>query len=811
MNKPASVVLSVACLVASCFFLVPLGAGATIIVVPDDYASLPAALDHAASGDTVLIKEGVYTEQTLQVSKPLTLISSTIGGATVNLHPPQHQVNYFGSILMVYNHSIQINADNVNLIGLNIVSDGGDISANGNNLKIADNSFQTQTAQLGFYFTGNASKIINNTLSSLAVVGSNNTLTGNRATSMSVTGTFNFINQNGAGGITLTGSKNAVTGNSFIGGEGVGIHLLGADYNIVTNNTESDSGVGIAIGYTGTGGSCNLFAGNTVEDAGLWGILLGNGSYNVFYGNQIANNLGYGHDGYGLAMGGTHSQVDNNLFFGNLFENNAKNFGTNWEVLGSNSFDNCTVGNYWDDYLTLYPNASELADLGTGDTPYLVYPNHTDNHPLMSKPPVSSVIPSLPNPWAELMPLTSPEDLLPNVFPTPPPTLPPIPMPSPTPRPTPYIWSTGPDSWAAMTSLQPKFYGTLGAAVVDGKIYFVGSNVNMQYDPQTDTWIEKTPSPSFVYGGNGGVAECSGKIYVIGSKTTEMYSPSTDTWENRTAMPTERAGFTPCAVDGKIYVIGGAKPAPYGVTATTDVNEVYDPKTDSWMQMAMLPSAVTGYSSVVLDGKIYIMGGYAGDLHQSALTQVQVYDPQTNQWTQGTPLQEAVRGGAAAITTGAIAPKRIYVIGGNIVSAGWYIRFCDHVQIYNPETDSWSFGRQMPTGRSDLALVNINDTLYALGGTNSSVTVTVPGGASQEEWDAAWDKIASTRCHANEKYLPLGHGTLPTTTATPSPTQTQTLPSPTSSVPEFPIEIIPLVMVVMFAFAVVYRRRVNVK
>ncbi len=374
-------------------------------------------------------------------------------------------------------------------------------------------------------------------------------------------------------------------------------------------------------------------------------------------------------------------------------------------------------------------------------------------------------------------------------------------IPSPSPNSTPYAWTTGPGSWAEVAPLQLKFYGTLGAAVVEGKIYFIGSNLTAQYDPKKDIWIEKTPCPVFIYGGNAEVAVCKGKIYVIGGKLSEMYDPATDTWENRTIMPTERYGLDLCVVDGRIYVIGGATPAPYGVTATSDANEVYNPKNDSWTKVASLPFAVTGYASVVLDGKIYVIGGYAGDPYEFALTQVQIYDPQTNQWAEGTPLQEPVTNAAAVVTSGVMAPKSIYVVGGNIINAGWYVRFSDHMQVFNPETGNWSFGAQMPTGRSKLALVNVDDVLYALGGTNVTLNVSVSNNASMAEWQAAWDTIASAEVHATEKFIPFGYGTITTSDPSLSPTL-----SPSSSIPEFPAWIIfPLILAL--ALLAVYRRR----
>ncbi len=370
----------------------------------------------------------------------------------------------------------------------------------------------------------------------------------------------------------------------------------------------------------------------------------------------------------------------------------------------------------------------------------------------------------------------------PNSFNNPPP----LPSASPTPVPTPYPWTTGPGSWAEAAQIQQKFYGTLGAAVIDDKVFFLGSNLNIMYDPKADAWLEKTPSPAFIYGGNAAVTSCDGKVYVAGGGITEVYDPLTDKWENRTKIPTERYGLELSVVNGKIYAIGGAKPAPYGVTAVSEANEVYEPATDSWTEMAPLPFPVTGYASAVLDGKIYVIGGYAGDPYQFALSKVQIFDPQTNQWTNGTSLQEPVTSAAAVVTSGVAAPKRIYLIGGNIMNSGWYVPFCNHMQVFDPETNNWTFGVQMPTGRSRLALVNVDDVLYALGGSNKSIGVSVPGNPTTEQWQAAWDTIASAEVHSVEKFAPFGYTTISAPSASPPPTPlgpTPTLNPPSTSSP----------------------------
>ena len=376
------------------------------IVVPDDYSTINAAINHASGGDTIVIRNGTYTEPTLEINKSLTITSEYVNGAKISLHPPLSPAGTpWGGIIMVYDYPIRIYADDVLLSGCNITSDGGDISANGNRIQILNNTMITERTGISVYITGNESQILGNTMAGLIVVGSNNTARDNHSTSISVSGSFNFIIKNDAGGIALIGSRNVVDGNSFVTTSGVGIWIINADYNTIINNIVVGSNVGIAIGYANPSGSYNIFAGNTVEGSSLYGILLRNGSGNVFYGNRIANN-----SGYGLVLGGYRydRETDNNLFFHNIFVNNTQDF--DWDVNGSNFFDNGTEGNYWDDYLTKYPSATELDHSGVGNTPYLVYDNTMDNHPLMNEPDVSAIIPALPNPWSQLL-LINPADI----------------------------------------------------------------------------------------------------------------------------------------------------------------------------------------------------------------------------------------------------------------------------------------------------------------------------------------------------------------------------------------------------------------
>jgi len=250
---------------------------------------------------------------------------------------------------------------------------------------------------MSFYLTGNQSQIRGSAVGGIHIIGSNNTIRDNQIGRITSAGSFNFIFNNEAGSMALIGSRNLVDGNSFIGSGGVGIWMIDAYYNTITNNIEVGGNVGIAIGYANPGGSYNIFAGNTVENACLYGILMQNGSGNVFYGNRIANN-----SGSGLGLGGGRVKTENNLFFHNIFIDNTKNFEAGWNMNLSNSFDSGAEGNYWDDYLAKYPDAKQSGQLGVGDTPYLLYDNTADNYPLLNEPDLSVAVPALPKPWSQL-------------------------------------------------------------------------------------------------------------------------------------------------------------------------------------------------------------------------------------------------------------------------------------------------------------------------------------------------------------------------------------------------------------------------
>jgi len=334
------------------------------------------------------------------------------------------------------------------------------------------------------------------------------------------------------------------------------------------------------------------------------------------------------------------------------------------------------------------------------------------------------------------------------------------------------VSATSPNFWAEKAPMQVARSG-LGVAVVDGKIYAIGGTTysggsgdingplpstggtvgtNEMYDPETDTWVFKRDMPT--PRSNFGIAVFQNKIYCIGGAggVNEVYNPDTDTWENKTAMPTSRTYLDANVVDGRIYLIGGfipdTRPGYEGGGDRVTINEVYDPINDSWTTAKPMPMVGTGYSALI-DNKIHFIGGY--DTESKTLLH-QVYDPKTDTWSNGAP-PSSIDDGAAAATTGINAAKRIYVFGN--ISGQWEDEPSNTVRVYNPVTDKWTFGANMPVQRYDFAVAVVNDVFYVIGGYTWSYPVPVfsfPYGPSIKEYATVQQYFPFNYGHPDPSY-----------------------------------------------------------
>jgi parallel beta-helix repeat protein len=119
--------------------------------------------------------------------------------------------------------------------------------------------------------------------------------------------------------------------------------------------------------------------GNTIKN-GMFGIWLTQSQHNlIIWNNIIGNSNSWGYSGAGIILEGS----SNNAFYYNNVINNQNQ--TNADSTSINTWDNGKEGNYWSDYQSKYPNATEIDSSGIGNTPYVIDANNVDHYPLLSQ------------------------------------------------------------------------------------------------------------------------------------------------------------------------------------------------------------------------------------------------------------------------------------------------------------------------------------------------------------------------------------------------------------------------------------------
>ena len=225
-----------------------------------------------------------------------------------------------------------------------------------------------------------------------------------------------------------------------------------------------------------------------------------------------------------------------------------------------------------------------------------------------------------------------------------------------------------------------KIYIIGGADIIFEKIEIYPVLV---YDPAKNEWAEKGKTP--VEFANHCSVVVNGKIYLIGgidhsgnavSRVFE-YDPEVDKWTRKTNMPTARHWPTSGVVNGKIYVIGGGAPEwvwPDGREChSLSTVEEYDPVIDKWTEREKMPTARTFASGCALDGKIYVIGGW---LQKGLFTnKVEEYNPEMDMW-KGVADMPTARGFSCSNAVNG----RIYSTGGCEVVAYFSI-----AEEYTPE------------------------------------------------------------------------------------------------------------------------------
>jgi N-acetylneuraminic acid mutarotase len=228
------------------------------------------------------------------------------------------------------------------------------------------------------------------------------------------------------------------------------------------------------------------------------------------------------------------------------------------------------------------------------------------------------------------------------------------------------------------------------------------------------------------------------------------------------------------ASDGeRIYLVGGFAPSVRKRVSAPQTLYAYEPIADAWYALGEIPQGVNHAGLAVLEGKLYVMGGYRGTSFKPTGA-VQIYNFATGQWRRGAPMPTP-RGALAVVAANGL----IHTIGGTVVGGGsvavhevydpagdrWRARASmptprNHHgaavaaglivvpggrvggdfeltvnEIYDPAKDTWRRGAPMPTGRSGIAVTALAGMVYVFGGETRRRTF-----AEAERYDTTADR-----------------------------------------------------------------------
>ena len=224
-------------------------------------------------------------------------------------------------------------------------------------------------------------RVENNNWGIILGLSNNNTISENVITDNEIDGIYlsqtcnnntisnnTIINNNQQGiDISVSSNENMILGNIVKNNE-IGIEIWRSkNIYISENNVENNNWTGILIMSSDSNNITKNTAKNNKIGINLWESINNTVSENIIYNNSV----------YGYFIG--EANCTNNLIYNNFFNNthNAYDSGLN------NTWDNGTIGNYWDDY-----TGEDTNDDGIGDTPYDIAGNASsqDNFPLMKWP-----------------------------------------------------------------------------------------------------------------------------------------------------------------------------------------------------------------------------------------------------------------------------------------------------------------------------------------------------------------------------------------------------------------------------------------
>lgn len=158
---------------------------------------------------------------------------------------------------------------------------------------------------------------------------------------------------------------------------------------------------------------------------------------------------------------------------------------------------------------------------------------------------------------------------------------------------------------------------------------------------------------------------------------------------------------------------------------------IYDTQTGSWTEGAEPPIEMHHFQPVVYKNKIYCISAMTGGWpDETPTTHVYIYDPATDAWSTGHEIPEERRRGS---TGNVLYNGKIYVACG--IKNGHIGDHKTWMDVYDPVTGKWEVLADAPRARDHFQAVLVNGKIVAPAGRNTGIVPDEPFGGTIAEVD----------------------------------------------------------------------------
>lgn len=224
------------------------------------------------------------------------------------------------------------------------------------------------------------------------------------------------------------------------------------------------------------------------------------------------------------------------------------------------------------------------------------------------------------------------------------------------------------------------------------------------------------------------------------------------TWTKAASLPGVRSELQAVGVGGKIYAMGGnamgTRDGKTEMLPDTGINQVYDPATDSWRNLAPMPKGANHTGIAVLNGKIYVGGGFEGRAHMQSTARFFSYEPATDRWQELAPMWSP-RGAPAFVALNG----RIHAVSGRVLNTDGAV---GAHEIYDPATDTWTIAAPLPVPRDHVGIGVVDGKIHVYVGRKTDAVMSKVG------LHHIYDPVTDRWTEAPPMPIPVSSGTFTT-------------------------------------------------